>query len=150
MANYDFQPLKTLCSKFCVPKKRADLLFGTAEQNLSFVEILINQNMYHFGGLKLLIFGYTAGWNVWGGEWFLAINHHNHKNWVPFILTLNLWLIFMGMKQKNQNCQLKKIMRKATFSFAPWCWMNDWIKVKLTLAGRRPFFLQKTAHLLWF
>ena len=56
MANYDFQPLRTLCSKFCVPKKRAALLIGTTEQSLSFVEILRNQNMYHFGGLKLLIF----------------------------------------------------------------------------------------------
>ena len=41
---------------------------------------------------------YTAGWNVWE-EWFLAVNHHNHKNWVPSILTHNLWLIFTGMKQ---------------------------------------------------
>ena len=30
-----------------------------------------------------------------------AVNHHNHKNWVPFILIHNLWLIFMEMKQKN-------------------------------------------------
>ena len=32
---------------------------------------------------------YTAGINVWCGS-FLAVNHHNHKNWVPFILTHNL------------------------------------------------------------
>ena len=38
---------------------------------------------------------------------FLAVNHHDIKNWVPSILTNNLWLIFMGMKQ-NQNGQLKK------------------------------------------
>ena len=57
---------------------------------------------------------YTAGWNVWG-DWFLAVNHHNHKSWVPSILTHNLWLIFTGMKQffflkkkKNQNGRLKK------------------------------------------
>ena len=57
---------------------------------------------------------YTAGWNVWG-EWILALNHHNHKNWVPIILTHNLWLIFIGIKQrkkkiekKNQNGRLKK------------------------------------------
>jgi hypothetical protein len=37
----------------------------------------------------------------------LAVNHHDIKNWVPSILTNNLWLIFMGMKQ-NQNGQLKK------------------------------------------
>ena len=43
---------------------------------------------------------YTDGWNVWG-EWFLAVNHHNHKNCVPSILTHNLWLIFIEMKQKN-------------------------------------------------
>ena len=34
---------------------------------------------------------------------FLAVNHHNFKNWVPSILTHNLWLIFMGMKQKNNS-----------------------------------------------
>ena len=33
---------------------------------------------------------YTAGWNVLGA-WFLAVNHHNHKNWVPSILIYNLW-----------------------------------------------------------
>ena len=43
-------------------------------------------------------FCYTAGWNVCG-DWFLAVNHHNHKIWVPSILTHNLWLIFTGMKQ---------------------------------------------------
>ena len=50
---------------------------------------------------------YTAGWNVWM-VWFLAVNHQNHKNWVPSILTHNLWLIFIGMKQKK-NVFLKKI-----------------------------------------
>ena len=50
---------------------------------------------------------YTASWYVWG-EWFLTVNHHNHKNWVPSILIHNLWLIFMGMKQKNLFCFLKK------------------------------------------
>ena len=39
---------------------------------------------------------------------FLVVNHHNNKNWVPSILTYNLWLIFMGMKQKKkkkfENC----------------------------------------------
>ena len=34
------------------------------------------------------------------GEWFLAVNHHNHKNWDPSILTHNLWQISMWMKQK--------------------------------------------------
>ena len=40
---------------------------------------------------------YTAGWYVWG-EWVLAVNHHNHKNWDPSTLTHNLWLIFIGIK----------------------------------------------------
>ena len=46
---------------------------------------------------------------------FLAVNHHNYKDWVPSILTHNLCLIFMGMKQfffflkkKIQNGRLKK------------------------------------------
>ena len=51
---------------------------------------------------------YTAGWNVWG-DWVLAVYHHKHKNWVPSILTHNLWLIFIRMKLKEiQNCRLKK------------------------------------------
>ena len=58
---------------------------------------------------------YTAGWNVWG-DWVLAVYHHNHQNWVPSILTHNLWLIFIRMKQKKfffwknkiQNGRLKK------------------------------------------
>ena len=55
---------------------------------------------------------YTASWNVWG-EWFLAVNHHNHKNWVPSILTHNLWLIFMGMKQKKSFLKKQKKMAKS-------------------------------------
>ena len=39
---------------------------------------------------------------------FLAVNHRNIENWVPTILTHNLWLIFMGMRQKIQNGRLKK------------------------------------------
>ena len=50
-----------------------------------------------------LQYTYTAGWNVWG-DWVLAVNHHNHKIWVPFILTHNLWLK-QGMKQKNWPTQ---------------------------------------------
>ena len=38
--------------------------------------------------------------NVWCGS-FLAVNHHKRTNWVPLILTHNLWLIFIGMKQKK-------------------------------------------------
>ena len=37
---------------------------------------------------------------VWG-QWFLAVNHHNHKNWVPSILIHNLWLILIRTKQKK-------------------------------------------------
>ena len=48
---------------------------------------------------QIQILWYTAGWNVCG-DWFSALNHHNHKIWIPFILTHNLWLIFTGMKQK--------------------------------------------------
>ena len=64
---------------------------------------------FHLGFQRVVVIGsngkrmsiyYTASWYVWR-EWFLAVNHHNHKNWVPFILIHNLWLIFMGMKQKK-------------------------------------------------
>ena len=45
---------------------------------------------------------------LWFPLSFLAVNHHNIKNWVPSILTHNLWLIFMGMKQKKNFFFLKK------------------------------------------
>ena len=44
---------------------------------------------------------------------FLALNHHNIRNWVPSILTQNLWLILMGMKQKNAAS------KKVRFSKSP-------------------------------
>ena len=52
-------------------------------------------------------YSYTGGWNVWG-EWFLAANQSNHQNFNPSLLTNKLWLVFMKMKQKNQNGRLKK------------------------------------------
>ena len=65
---------------------------------------------------------YTNGWNVWG-ERFLAVNHHNHKNLVPSILTHNLWLIFMGMKQNGFFCWKTKFKmadsKKLSFSKQP-------------------------------
>ena len=53
---------------------------------------------------------------------FLAVNHHNNKSWVKSILTNNLWLIFMGMKQFF--CFLKKKFnmadsKKLSFSTTP-------------------------------
>jgi hypothetical protein len=30
------------------------------------------------------------------------INHDNHKNWVPFILFHNLWLISVALKQTKK------------------------------------------------
>ena len=74
----------------------------------------------HFGIWNMCM-GYTPGWNVWG-EWVLAVNHHNHKNWVPSILIHNLWLIFMWMKQKNFFFEKKiKITdsKKVHFSRSP-------------------------------
>ena len=72
------------------------------------LEIIFIQNWY-----IIVWMIYTPGWNVWG-EWFLAVNHHNHRNWVPSILIYNLSLIFIGMKQKkivfwkkNQNAFFK-------------------------------------------
>ena len=44
---------------------------------------------YHSNTLPPRMFG---PWSIW------AVNHHNHKNLVPSILTHNLWLIFIGMK----------------------------------------------------
>ena len=52
-------------------------------------------------------FTYTHA-HLWFPPLFLAVNHHYSKNWVPSILTHNLWLIFIGMKQKKRKKKLKK------------------------------------------
>ena len=80
---------------------------------------------------------YTNGWNVWR-ERFLAVNHHNHKNLVPSILTHNLWLIFMGMKQngffvEKQNLkwptQKNWVFQNSQFSifFSKNSWIGPWV-----------------------
>ena len=65
---------------------------------------------------------YTAGINVWSGS-FLTVNHHNHKNWVPSILANDLWLTFMGVKQKIISFLKKKFKmadsKKLSFSKLP-------------------------------
>ena len=71
---------------------------------------------------------------------YLAANHHNNKNWIPFVLTHNLWLIFMGIKQKKKII-LKKIKKTEFFNIAkrwaisakisrigPWVSRIDWCK----------------------
>ena len=82
---------------------------------------------------------YTAGWNVWG-EWFLAVNHDNHKIWVPSILTHNLWLIFLGMKQKKKFFFMQKKIQNGRFFkmavfqnrqfskfFVKMSWIGPWV-----------------------
>ena len=49
------------------------------------------------------------------GVGYFWLYHHNHKNWVPSILTHNLWLTFMGMKQKNQNQNQNGQLKKTEF-----------------------------------
>ena len=61
---------------------------------------------------------------------FLAVNHHINENWVPSILTHNLWLIFMGMKQKKNFFDKKKIKmadsKTLSFSKSPILKKNLW------------------------
>ena len=78
-------------------------------------KLCLSNKIYGFESL------YTASWNVcW--DWFLAVNHYNHKIWVPSILTHNLWLIFIGMKQKIFFLKKKIKMadsKKGRFSKSP-------------------------------
>ena len=78
---------------------------------------------------------YTAGWNVWG-DWVLVLNHHNHKIWVPSILTHNLWLIFTRMKQKNSKwpTQKKVIFQNRQFSIFFCENLLDWSSFRLFLS----------------
>ena len=54
--------------------------------------------------------------HLWFPPLFLAVNHHNIKNWVPSILTHNLWLIFMRMKQRKIFFFWKKKSKWLSFS----------------------------------
>ena len=71
---------------------------------------------------------------VWGGS-FLTLNHHNHKNWVPSILTHNLWLIsnffFFFWKNKIQNGRLKKRsffkIANSQYFFVKISWSGPWV-----------------------
>ena len=77
--------------------------------------------------------------HLWFQCSFFAVNHHNNKNWVPSILTHNLWLIFMGMKQKKiffskkkiQNGRLKKTeffnFVKSWANSAKISWIRSWV-----------------------
>ena len=84
-----------------------------------------------------LINSYTAGWYVWG-QWFLAVNHHSHKNWVQSILIHNFVTNFHG-KQKNvffskkkiQNGRLKKRsffkIANSQYFFVKIYWIGPWV-----------------------
>ena len=80
--------------------------------------------------------GYTLpprmfGWVVFGWK------PENHQNFDPSLLHKKLWLIFMGMKQKNPNGRLKKteFFKTATSHFfffmkisgiGPWVSRINW------------------------
>jgi hypothetical protein len=85
---------------------------------------------------------YIGQWNNWG-RWFLAGNQSNHQNFVPSLISKNLWEIFIEMKQifffkKVQNSRLKKteIFKIANFQkifakileIGPWISRIDWCK----------------------
>ena len=83
--------------------------------------------------------------HLWFSRSILTVNHHNNKNWVPSI-THNLWLIFIGKKQKklflkNKNSkwptQKKWVFQNRQFSIffveiscigliGPWVTRIDW------------------------
>ena len=68
------------------------------------LEMIYNINWQH---IKQQLISYTRDRNVWGG-WFLAGNQDNHQNFVPSLISKNLWLIFIGMKQKKVFFFMKK------------------------------------------
>ena len=85
------------------------------------------------------IYLYTHA-HLWFPPSFLPVNHHYSKNWVPSILTHNLWLIFKGMKQKKkifflkkkiQNGRLKKTeffnFVKSWANSAKISWIRPWV-----------------------
>ena len=77
--------------------------------------------------------------HLWFPPSFLAVNHHYNKNWVQSILTHNLWLIFMGMKQKKfffekikfKMADLKKRsffkIANSQYFFVKISWSGPWV-----------------------
>ena len=77
--------------------------------------------------------------HLWFPPLFLAVNHHNIENWVPSILTHNLWLIFMGIRhnfffllqKKIQNGRLKKRSFfnsvNSQYFFVKISWIGPWV-----------------------
>ena len=78
-------------------------------QTKNFCTSWLGQKLTLVSNLKTKYLSYYTHAHLWFQLSFLAVNHHNNKNWVPSILTQNLWLIFMGMKQKNIFFEKKKI-----------------------------------------
>ena len=75
--------------------------------------------------LKRLSVQYTGGWNIWGG-WFLAGNQGNHQNFVPSLISKNIWQTFIEMKQKDFFLK-KKVQSgplKKTY-FLKWPMINE-------------------------
>ena len=81
--------------------------------------------------------------HLWFPPLFLAVNHHSIENWVPSILTHNLWLIIMGMRQEiffffckkiiflaSSSSQKKVIFQLCQFSifFVKISWIGPWVR----------------------
>ena len=70
---------------------------------------------------------------------FCAGNQSNHQNFDPSLVSYKCWLIFIGMKQKNQNSWLKKTeifnSPNSQYFFAkisgigPWVSRINWCKL---------------------
>ena len=73
--------------------------------------------------------------HLWFPRSFLAVNHYNNKNWVPCILTHNLWLILWGWSKKNQNQNQNGRLKKTEFFnsansqyfFVKISWIGPWV-----------------------
>ena len=64
---------------------------------------------------------------VWG-QWFLAVNHHIHKNWVPSILIHNFWLILIRMKKIFLFFEKKKFkIANSQYLFVKIYWIGPWV-----------------------
>ena len=65
---------------------------------------------------------------LWFPLLFLVVNHHNIENWVPSILTHNLWLILMGMRQKKKiKMADSKKGHFSTLSILNISWIGPWV-----------------------
>ena len=74
-------------------------------------------------GVRYKFYLHTCSFMIPALSLFLAVNHHNIENWVPFILTHNWWL-FMGIFLETEFFNIAKSWAIS----AKILWIDAWVR----------------------